>query len=272
MMKNYVIHLERASERREYLSKEFTRHGINYEIAKAVDWRDIGDEDIQKHVHPRYLENARKFKRPLVHGGLACWLSHRKVWELALESNADIVSVFEDDSRLTSELKPALESIERLNKSQDFKFDIIFLYNGKTRNPIIPVYRIDDTFTLGVIKYDSIGAVGYVITNRAMKSLLKQYPRMVEVVDIVMHSWWMNGLSTYVITPQVVFHGEDNLTHHSYGKESYTNEYIQSLGLGFLRHNKSKTLRQKLHILFSQGIPKRIAFRKRMLNENFHLE
>ncbi len=277
-MKCYVINLDRATERRKTMISQFAKAGIEFEFAKGIDWCDLSDQDIQDNVCPKYLANQRKWKRPLVHGGLACWLSHRKVWQTALQNNESIIAVFEDDCSLAEETQSVIDNLDR--SVGMFDFDIVFLYNGKTRNPIIPVYRLNEEFILGVIRYDSIGAVGYVITAEAMKSLLSHFPLMNEVVDTVMHSWWMNGLKTYMLSPQVVFHGTTTTPtqtptglryvrsrHHSFGDEPFDNHYIKQMGYQNLRHGKNKMLGQKLHILLSQGIPKRLAFRKRMKNE-----
>ena len=270
-MKSYVLNLERAIERREYAKNQFKYYGIDFEFLYGVDWRDITNQDIFENVHPKYLSNANKWKRPLIHGGLACWLSHRKIWKTALKNEEKVIAVFEDDCRLTDNTKSALDSICQFTTVKGkSEFDIVFLYNGKLRNPILPVHKINDKFTLGVIKYDSIGAVGYVITSKAMKKLLDNFPQMVEVVDIVMHSYWLNGLKTYMISPQVVFHGEPNITHRSYSTEPYKSVYIGNIDKESLRHNKGKMFSQKTYILFTQGIPKRLAFHKRMRAERIN--
>ncbi len=264
-MKCYVIHLERATDRKETCINEFQNTEIEFEFVSGVDWRDLTDQDIEDNVDSQYLANERKFKRPPVHGGLACWLSHRKVWRTALANEEELIAVFEDDCQLAKETKSALVAIESIFQNEGHQFDIVFLYNGKTRNPFLPVYKINDKFTLGIVKCNSMGAVGYVITLQAIKILLKEYPIMVDLVDFVLHlhAWWKNGLRTYTISPQVVYHGEPSEIHHSYNEESYG----PRLSAKTLPHKNRKTLRYRIHLLLTQGIPKRLAFRQRMKKE-----
>jgi len=113
-IKNYVINLERAIERRKASLDDFIRNDIDFEFVSGIDWQDISDQDIRTHVQPKYLYNVQRSSRPLVHGTLACWLSHRKVWQMALDNREDIIAVFEDDCRLTNATKPALMAIDKI--------------------------------------------------------------------------------------------------------------------------------------------------------------
>ena len=276
-MKCYVLNLERAVERRQESERQFDQYGIEFEFFAGVDWRDLSEQDILENVHPKYLSNQRKQKQPLIHGTLACWLSHRKIWEKAVKDEQEVIAVFEDDCRISSNTKPALIAIEELSEDiNGFDYDMIFLYHGKPRIPIIPVYRLNENLTLGVPKRDSIGAVGYVITRRAMKILLHDFPLLPEIIDILMHSYWIHGLKTFVISPQVVFHGDHAVQHHSFNEEAYNNEeYAKELGYkssNHTRHGHRLRLREKVYLLFHRRIPRRLAFRKRMKIEQFRLD
>ena len=279
-MKCYVLNLERSVQRRRESERQFNQYGIEFELIAGVDWQDLSEQEIVENVHPKFLSNQRKWKQPLIHGLLACWLSHRKIWGKALKDEQEVIAVFEDDCRISSNSKPALIAIEELNENiNGLEFDIIFLYHGRPRNPVIPVCRLNENFTLGIPKYDSMGAVGYVITLSAMKSLLHDFPLMPEAVDAVMHSYWLNGLKTYLISPQVVFHGEPSVQHHSFILESFdlesckNKEYLKQLGYKssrHTRHGQAKSLEARVHLLFNRRIPGRLAFRKRMKSEQIH--
>ena len=185
------------------------------------------------------------------------------------------VAIFEDDVSLTDDTKLALDEISNI-ENQDIEFDIIFLYDTKRIKPLIPAHRIDDTFVLNLVKYSSMGAVGYVISRRAMKLLLNDYPLMSMGIDQLMHWYWITGLKTYVLTPQVVFHGDRNRRHfhHSYSGESgISNELLEwkQNNLGKYRKYKLLTAMKSLQTFPSRlafkYIPQRLVFRQRMKKE-----
>ena len=250
--------------------RQFGDYDIEFEFVSGIDWSELTEQDLLDNVDSKYLLRQRKWKQPLIQGELACWLAHCKVWKSALNNGLDnAIAVFEDDCRLTDDAKSTLIEIEKLIESpRGFNFDIIFLYNGKQHNSVVPVYRLSDKFTLDIIKYDSTGAVGYVISRRAMEFILTQYPYMDGPIDMLMHSYWKTGLKTYMLSPSVVFHGDHSSPHHSYACESYDNEpYVKQLGIKSSRHGRTKTIQHRIYLLLTLRIPRRLAFRKRKKSE-----
>ena len=277
-MKNYVINLERASDRREVIAKNFDHYGIEFEFFTAIDWVDLTENDVRDNVDSKFLAKSKKWINPMdLHGMLACWLSHRILWKNAVaDEQSEIISIFEDDATLTSDTKAALEAITKLEK-QNFEFDIIFLYDSKRPKPLIPVCKIDERFALNLVKYSSMGAVGYVISRRAINVLLNHFPLMNVGIDELMHWYWLTGLKTYVLSPQVVFHGdmESSIHHHSFaGEPSGTNEIRQwkitnpSLYTRIRAKSELKKLLEFPSRLVFKYIPQRLAFRKRLKYES----
>ena len=273
-MKNYVINLERATERRESVIGEFASHGIDIEIIFGVDWLNLTESDLRSNVDPKYLSKSKKWSDPkTLYGMLACWLSHRKVWQRAVNEGADKIAVFEDDVYLTTDAKLALNAIDKLENNG---FDIIFLYDSYRIKPLIPTQKIDEKFVLNLVKFTSMGAVAYVISSHTMKTLLNNYPQMSMAVDQLMHWYWITGLKTYVLTPQTVFHGDRNPydSHHSYmGESGVNNDAIE-----WKKTNPSKYKMYRVIVeiknlqtfpsrLIFKYIPQRLAFYKRMRSE-----
>ena len=276
-MKNIVINLERAAERREAMLEEFAHYGLDFEFFSGVDWLNLTEHDIRENVDSKYIAKSKKGMDPnSLPGILACWLSHRNLWKIAVtEWEVNSIAVFEDDASLTDDTKSALNVISNLEK-QDIEFDIIFLYDTKRIKPLIPVHRIDDRFILNLVKYSSMGAVGYVISRRAMKILLKDYPLLNMGIDELMHWYWITGLKTYVLTPQVVFHGDKDRRHlhHSYSGESgISNKLLEWKQNNLGKYRNYKLLRATKSVLnfpsrlFFKYIPQRLVFRRRVKNE-----
>lgn len=278
-MKSYVINLERAVDRREATIKQFDHHGIEFELFSGVDWLDLTDDDVATNVDSKFLSKLKKKYGPTtVLGMLACWLSHRNLWKIATANNegTEIFAIFEDDACLTKDTKSALKAITTLDQ-QNFGFDIIFLYDSKRIKPLIPIYNIDENFSLNLVKYSSMGAVGYVISRQAIDILLKNYPLMNMGVDELMHYYWLTGLKTYVLNPQIVFHGDVNpsVVHYSYaGEVDGTNEVrtMKYVNPKLYKWHKIKGQITKLYgfpsRLIFKYIPQRLAFRKRMKYES----
>ena len=267
-IKCYVINLERARERRQNSINEFTRNGINFEFASGVDWKDISERDIVNNLDPTTLRRSGFSTEAIDRGALACWLSHRNAWQRAIDEHANLIAVFEDDAALTEHTHRVLSSIDTALNSEAFEFDIIFLYNGKPHKPYIPIHRLDNKFTVGLVKYDSIGAVSYVITRRAIEYLLDTYPYMIFSIDTLMHAYWLHNLRTYVVMPQVVFHGIKSIDHYSFNKEQQFLFSIQNTGAIPYINKIRKRLRKSTSTLIKKDIPKRIGFRKRMKSED----
>jgi len=95
---------------------------------------------------------------------------------------------------------------------------------------------------------------------------------MLAAVDFVIHAHYLHHLKTYLITPQVVFHGEKNVNvHHSFNEETYEKYNIEKYGYKALRR-KNRRIRNEIHRFFTRTIPKRLAFRKRMKAEQIYIK
>ena len=73
-IKCIVINLPRAEAKRRAMRRQFEALGIEFEIFKAIDWRDLGEED--------WESRDREGRRPLSDGMVACHPSHRKALEV----------------------------------------------------------------------------------------------------------------------------------------------------------------------------------------------
>lgn len=80
-MKVYVINLDREIDRWNSAQSELSRLGIDGVRCSAIDKDQISD-------------NEQAF---VTNGVLACWQSHRKVFQDLLKSNSDFALVLEDD-------------------------------------------------------------------------------------------------------------------------------------------------------------------------------
>ncbi len=203
-MKCIVINLERSIDRRRLITEQFDSAGVEFEISKAKDRLDLSELDYEKYANRE--SNLMNWKHSSVPGALACWISHQQVWRACLEDETlDMVAIFEDDAFFEENFGRALNALE----STDRSFDIVFLENRYPQKPFSPLIEIGDGFSLGLVKYGNMRAMGYVITRRAMQRLIDRFPRMTVQVDVIVHAPWLSDLVTYTLDPPVARHRSD---------------------------------------------------------------
>ena len=103
--KVYIINLQHRIDRRENITKELKRVGIeNYEFFNAIQ---ATEEDLKK-WNKNYIKNIPEwFKRTNGDenkyrlGSLGCMLSHYKIIEKCLENKYTNVLILEDDTEFT---------------------------------------------------------------------------------------------------------------------------------------------------------------------------
>lgn len=91
----YVIHLERAVERRDQIERIRNAVPLPIKIVPAVDGLQVQEKQFRARYHPKLLTPHYPFN--LRAGEIGCFLSHRKCWEMILASSNDGALIFEDD-------------------------------------------------------------------------------------------------------------------------------------------------------------------------------
>jgi len=100
------------------MEKQLGLFDIDADFVSGRDWQTFSNETINSNVHPRYIARSKKFYRPEIRGILACWLSHRDVWDLASHSNEEVIAVFEDDAGFTPDTKAAIEALDEFSRTR----------------------------------------------------------------------------------------------------------------------------------------------------------
>jgi len=113
--------------------------------------------------------------------------------------------ILEDDLAIGDDLPDVLERIER---GEAGRFDVIRLHRYKMRRKFVPVYRIGGN-SLGFVRPTDSGAQAYVITREAARRLIASIPRMVQLADHALYEHWTHGLVVCSIDPPVVLHDDE---------------------------------------------------------------
>jgi len=105
-----VISLLRATERRAAARRQLEAHGIDFEFFDAVEGSVEAPPDVGPIDEERYLLNTLRKPLPTE---LACYASHRRVWQLCAERDRPVV-VLEDDFELLDHFSSALAATAEL--------------------------------------------------------------------------------------------------------------------------------------------------------------
>lgn len=108
----FYINLDTRPDRREHIEAQLGRAGLRAERFTAVTPDDID---------PAQLAAARR--NSLSPGELACSLSHRRVWELAIARGQTGVLVIEDDALLSEGLRQMLELSDLHTRLDALRFE-----------------------------------------------------------------------------------------------------------------------------------------------------
>jgi GR25 family glycosyltransferase involved in LPS biosynthesis len=122
MVPVFVISLERAKDRRATIAAHLAGLGIAARFLPAVDGASLTSSAF-----------SRTYRRDLVPGEIACYLSHIGAAKMIAESNDEFVCLLEDDAELTLDVLPLLEPSTLRSLP---KFDILRLvgqWHGKRK-------------------------------------------------------------------------------------------------------------------------------------------
>ncbi len=174
-IKTYLINLNRSIDRLEVMNNRLNTVGLSYERVSAIDGITLSSE-MYKEISP----NTR-YPHPLTVGEVACFLSHKKCWELFLQSNFEWALILEDNCTLSKSamqyftestwIPPDCKLINFCNREDNtiFSDKQVTLTDGNT------LLRVKIT--------PPIGAYAYIISKEAAKNAIEQSEVIYEPVD-----------------------------------------------------------------------------------------
>ena len=201
-MKCVVINLKRAVERKRYISNQLQQLSQEYEFVEGVDWKDINPASLSQTSSHIKIKNSY---RTLTLGQMGCNFSHRNVLKWLVESSERMITVLEDDVRLSNDFPDVLNVIE----TTTIPFDIVFLGSRFTEEGLVNLVPLNNKFNFSLSKAKEKGGWGYVITKEAAKKFLRILPEVTGPIDDALHAYFLHGLKTYTLNPQIVFHEEE---------------------------------------------------------------
>jgi len=200
----YLINLDRATDRLEFMQNEFNKQGIQFTRIQAVD---------AKTLDPKSFKVKNLYDRDMFPGEFGCYLSHVKTLQTFLESNHDFAVIIEDDSIFEDHFKEIVH--KTISKYQDLpkkhQWDVLKLRNGKRRN--IKISDIDQNYFIGACGTSiPITTIAAIWTRNGAEKFLKKVVNPIPIIkrpiDCELQHPWEYNLLIYNLLPSIVKNAE----------------------------------------------------------------
>lgn len=160
----WVINLERASERREFMRGQLEALGLPYEFLTAVDGHQLGSRARHEYSRVRaVLELGRQMTAPEI----GCALSHLAAYERLLAEDLEEALILEDDVELGGDVPAVLDARGGLPAD----WDLVTLYHGQRARPV----PFGPSFVAGrrFCTFERVwGTQGYLVRRSAAERLM----------------------------------------------------------------------------------------------------
>jgi len=170
-MKTYIVNLERSEKRREHIVKEAERCGLDYELVKAVDGKNLTEEDFNRLCD---MEEVRKSPNWLTPGMIGCSLSHYEIYKKIVKDDVDVALVLEDDVILPDNLPELLADVAR--EIQKNEVILLYFFSFKpcrlSEQDVVAISN-DYKIYFPIDINQPITTAGYILTKEAAKKLAK---------------------------------------------------------------------------------------------------
>lgn len=223
-MKILLINLDQSNDRLAQQRAQFNKLALEFERLPAVSIHNISEAE--------YSKVAFKNQREMKYSELACFLSHKKAWEMVIEKQEPCL-ILEDDALLVTDLSKILKDIEKLNTIDFVNLEVHdrkkkFIAKGAT-------YQIvNQRYDLLRLYQDRSGTGGYVLFPSGAKKLLEKleasHPKMAD--EFISTCYELIG---YQIEPAALLQSDQS---EKYGLEieDISTSVIRSLNQGISKN------------------------------------
>jgi len=208
----FVINLERDRERRRHMTELLGRLGLAAEFVTAVDGRALSDADRSSYDRTRAL---RVYGVEMMDTEIACFLSHRRLYERILRDGIEAALIMEDDVRVEPTLPAVLDG---LLAAAHIDWAVVRL-DSKRSQVIEPprqgkflgarVADLPAGAGLYRLRTHVLGVGAYLIRREGARRMLEYGRRIFMPIDQTMDRYWENGILPFVVRPFQVHQAED---------------------------------------------------------------
>lgn len=201
----FVLHLPRATARRDNARAVVACCGMDGEIWPAVDGRALSSTDLAACVGTGLFAPAYPFG--LSAGEIGCFLSHRQIWAEIVRRDLDFGLILEDDAALVPDL---YENALRLALAS---IDTLGLIQFQTRPHAGPATLVDTVgiSVLSVPQEAGLCSTAQMVSWDAADHLLRLTESFDRPVGTFVQSHWHTGLRPAAIHPSGIARIADTL-------------------------------------------------------------
>lgn len=164
-MEILIINLKNSTERLNFQYAQFSRLGIHFERVEAISVQNISEDE--------YQALAFDWQRPLRKVEVACFLSHKRAWEMVLQKQKPCL-ILEDDAVLARHLPELLAEIEMHPLSDVDLINLEVRSRKKIVSKSASISFENIQTRLFELFQDRTGAAGYILFPSGAKKLLER--------------------------------------------------------------------------------------------------
>ena len=193
-----VISLKNQLDRREKINNLFNNKNIRWSFFDAISGKDI-----QPFLH--MYDRKKRLQTPgydLRDNEIACFLSHRAVWQECLKENKSFL-ILEDDVSINTSLPHFLDSINSIIET--VAENNLFIRLGNTfKKKSIKVHSINKNLNITRYYKDPYGGFGYLISPLIAKNLVDNSNIFWTPVDDFLWRGWDHDSCLLDIWPSLI--------------------------------------------------------------------
>ncbi len=195
---SYIINLDRSKDRLAYVQPRINALGYPVVRFPAVDGYNLTKETLSRVVSKNFYSYTGDYADL---GTIGCALSHAKVWEKFLATDADYALIFEDDVYFSAaELQPILTELIKNHNM----WDIVNLQVGHRGLPIT-AKKLASGYAIVHYLTKVTNAGAYLISRASAKKLLANaYPIRMPIDHYFLRGWDLD-LKVVGVEPRLVF-------------------------------------------------------------------
>ncbi len=160
-MKNLVISLASATDRRAHITNEFGKHNVDFEFFDALT------PDAAKAYAQRLDIDLHSKLTPTE---LACMMSHVATWQKMLDENIPYMTIFEDDVYLGEDASQLLNRTDWIQPDWNIIKIEAFSKSAYLSSKSYDV--LADKRKIAVLEGKHLGTAGYILSTHGAKLLL----------------------------------------------------------------------------------------------------
>ena len=204
LLKNYVISLSSATDRRKHILEEFYQHNIPFlffdALSPSLEFNQLVEQ---------LIPNLSRCN--LTNGEKGCLMSHLSLWHKCVEENLPYIGVFEDDILLGKDAEEFLASDEWIHSRFQHGDNFIIRLETFLQKVLCDATNIAPYLDRDFLKLRSthFGTAGYIISFSAAKYFLNIFANMkedeIEPIDQLIFDRFlpMDNFQVYQLSPAI---------------------------------------------------------------------